>query len=122
MDSQDVIIANFANLDMIGHTGELNASIKAVEIVDECVGKIYQKSLSLGTTMFVTADHGNIEKILDENNQKYTSHTLSLVPFLVTKKDIKLIDGKLSNIAPTILDFLNINIPEEMNEHSLIIR
>lgn len=121
MDNTDVIIANFANSDMVGHTGNLEASIKAIETIDGCLKKIFDRSLITRTTLFMTADHGNADMVLDDNNKPVTAHTLNPVPFVVTDKNIKLIDGgKLANIAPTILQYLGINIPKEMEEKSLI--
>ena len=123
MDKIDVIIANFANGDMVGHTGELNATIKAIETLDACLKNIYEKSLGTNTTLFITADHGNADLVLTDDGRKYTQHTLNPVPLVVTDKNITLSsDGKLSNIAPTILEYLGINIPSEMNEKSLIKR
>src|SRR5699024_8847129 len=109
----DVIILNFANGDMVGHTGDLDAAIKAVETLDECVYKIYQKIMELNGTMIITADHGNCEEMIDENNNVLTSHTTNKVPFLITK-DCKLKNGKLGDIAPTIVYLLNEEIPKEM--------
>lgn len=120
MDKTDVIIANFANGDMVGHTGNLDASIKAIETIDACLQKIYEKSLVTCTTLFITADHGNADMVIDDNNKPVTAHTLSPVPFVATDKNVKLSDnGKLANIAPTILQYLSINIPEQMNEKPL---
>jgi len=119
MDKYDVIILNFANGDMIGHTGNLNASIKAMEEVDICIGKIYNKINELNGTIILTADHGNCEEMLDENNNILTSHTTNKVPFLINK-DLKLKDGKLADIAPTILYLLNEQIPLEMTGNILI--
>ena len=116
----DVIILNFANGDMVGHTGDFNATVKALETVDECVGKLYDKIMSLGGTMIITADHGNSELMLDDDNNIITSHTTSLVPFIITRENIKLKNGKLGDIAPTILDLLNIEIPKEMDGDILI--
>ena len=115
----DVIILNFANGDMVGHTGNLDAAIKAVETLDECVYKIYQKIMELNGTMIITADHGNCEEMIDENNNILTSHTTNKVPFLITK-DCKLKNGKLGDIAPTILYLLNEEIPKEMTGEILI--
>ena len=115
----DVIILNFANGDMVGHTGNLDAAIKAVETLDECVYKIYQKIIELNGTMIITADHGNCEEMIDENNNILTSHTTNKVPFLITK-DCKLKNGKLGDIAPTILYLLNEEIPKEMTGEVLI--
>lgn len=121
MDNIDVIIANFANGDMVGHTGNLQATIKGIETIDACLKKIYDKSLLTGTTLFITADHGNADMVLTDDNKPYTSHTLNPVPFVTTDGNLKFINGgKLANIAPTILEYLDINIPNEMNEKSLI--
>jgi 2,3-bisphosphoglycerate-independent phosphoglycerate mutase len=121
MDANDVIICNFANGDMVGHTGNLEATIKAVETVDTMIGKIYQVAKEKGFAMFITADHGNADEEIDEHGHKVTAHTLSPVPFIITAFDLKLNgSGKLSNIAPTILDYMGIAIPFEMNEPSLI--
>ena len=115
----DVIILNFANGDMVGHTGNLDAAIKAVETLDECVYKLYQKIVELKGTMIITADHGNCEEMIDANNNVLTSHTTNKVPFLVTK-ECKLKNGKLGDIAPTILYLLNEKIPKEMTGEVLV--
>ena len=120
LGNYDLIILNFANGDMVGHTGVLEAAIKAVESVDECLGKIYQKVEELGGTMIITADHGNCEEMLDENNNVLTAHTTNPVPFIVTNKNISLVPGKLGDIAPTILELMNIEKPAEMTGESLI--
>lgn len=116
----DVVILNYANGDMLGHTGNMDATIESLEFLDECVHKIHDKVMELGGTLIVTADHGNCELMIDENNEVVTSHTTNKVPFVVCNKDISLNDGKLSDIAPTILEILNINKPEEMSGVSLI--
>ena len=110
----DFIVLNFANGDMVGHTGNLTAAIKAVETIDKCIGRIYEEITKLDGTLIITADHGNCEEMIDENNNVLTSHTTNKVPFLINKH-CKLKDGKLADIAPTILDLLNIEIPNEMN-------
>lgn len=121
MPNNDVIICNFANGDMVGHTGNLDATIKAVEVVDQMIGKIYQQAQNHKFTMFVTADHGNADEEIDQHGHKVTAHTLSPVPFIVTDDHVKLNDGgKLSNIAPTILDYMSIDIPSEMDQPSLL--
>ena len=118
----DVVIVNFANCDMVGHTAVEQAVVKAVETVDECVGRLVSWCEENGGTMIVTADHGNAEKIIDENGNPFTAHTSNLVPFCITKKGLKLRgDGKLSNIAPTIIDLLGAKAPSEMDEPSMII-
>ena len=105
---------------MVGHTGVLEAAIKAVESVDECLGKIYEKVKELNGILIVTADHGNCEEMLDENNNILTAHTTNPVPFIVTKEGVNLHPGKLGDIAPTILELMNLDIPEEMTGNSLI--
>jgi len=119
LEDYDIIILNFANGDMVGHTGDLNSAIKAVETLDDCVGKIYNKIEELKGTLLITADHGNCEEMIDENNNILTSHTTNKVPFLINK-NVKLKDGKLSDIAPTILKLLNVEIPEDMTGDVLI--
>ena len=120
LPNYDVVILNFANGDMVGHTGVLEAAIKAVEAMDECLGKIYNKVQELDGTMVITADHGNCEEMLDENNNVITSHTTNLVPLIITKKGLKLHPGKLGDISPTILELLNLEKPSEMTGISLI--
>jgi 2,3-bisphosphoglycerate-independent phosphoglycerate mutase len=117
----DTIILNFANCDMVGHTGVIPAAIKAVETVDECVGKVVDAILDKDGVVIITADHGNAEKMLDPNGNPFTAHTTSLVPLIVTKKGIELReDGILADIAPTMLEFLGVKQPEEMTGKSLI--
>ena len=120
-DIHDVIILNFANGDMVGHTGVIDAAIKAVETVDDCVGKVVAKVLEKGGVALITADHGNCEKMLTEDNLPFTAHTTNLVPFIVTKKDITLRKtGNLGDISPTMLKLLKLNKPFEMTGVSLI--
>lgn len=116
----DVVILNFANGDMVGHTGNLDAAIKAIETVDDCIGKIYKKVEEIGGTLIVTADHGNSEVMIDDNGNVITSHTTNKVPFIITDKSIKLEDGKLADIAPTMLYLLGLDIPKEMTGNVLI--
>ncbi len=120
MASYDVIILNYANGDMVGHTGNMEASIKAVEVLDECLGKIYNKIKSLDGILIVTADHGNCDYMLDDNDNVITSHSTSKVPFIVCKENYKLKDGKLADIAPTMLKLLNLEVPKEMTGDILI--
>ena len=120
LGNADLVILNFANGDMVGHTGVLEAAIKAVETVDKNLKLIYDKVMELGGILIVTADHGNCEEMLDDNDNIVTSHTTNPVPFIITKKDIKLHEGKLGDIAPTILDLMNLEKPIEMTGESLI--
>ena len=119
------ILVNFANPDMVGHTGVVEAATKACQKVDACVGKIAEACKKYGVTMLLTADHGNAEVMVDENTGKpQTAHTSNLVPFvLINAPDgtqLKNIDGALCNIAPTVLQLLDIKQPVEMNCESLI--
>ena len=116
----NVIILNFAGGDMVGHTGNLKATIKALEAIDECIGKIYKKLLKLNGTLIITADHGNADYMLDNEGNIITSHSLSQVPFLITKENITLKNGKLADIAPTMLYLLRLTIPKEMTGDILI--
>ena len=122
----DVIILNFANCDMVGHTGVFDAATKAVLTVDECVGKVVDKIIKIGGKVIVTADHGNADKMLEENGSPFTAHTTNKVPFIVCGdglEDLKLADdGKLCDVAPTLLDLMGVEIPEEMTGKSLIIK
>ena len=120
-DKYEAIILNYANTDMIGHTGIMEAALKAMTKVDECAGRVVEKVLSLGGKVCITADHGNIEKMVDEQGNPHTAHTTNLVPFiLVGEGDYKLHPGKLADIAPTLLDLLGIAKPELMTGSSLI--
>ena len=121
----DVIILNFANADMVGHTGILPAAIRAVEAVDDCVGKLTDKILSLGGRALITADHGNAEVMVDETGGPHTAHTCNLVPFILvddSRKGVALrSDGILADLAPTMLQILGIPQPGEMTGTSLIV-
>ncbi len=118
------ILVNFANPDMVGHTGVIEAATKACKVVDECVGKIAEKCKEKGVTMLLTADHGNAEMMVDEETGKpQTAHTTNMVPFVVINPDHKVelkSDGALCNVAPTILELFGIEKPEEMDCDSLI--
>ena len=120
MKDYDFIVLNFANGDMVGHTGIFDATVKAVEVVDECVGMLYTRCMENDFTLVITADHGNSDYMLDENNNIITSHSTSLVPFIITDDNYILKNGKLADIAPTILDIMNMEIPNEMTGDSLI--
>ena len=120
INDYNVIILNFANGDMVGHTGNFEATVKALEAIDTCIGKIYEKIQSLNGTLVITADHGNSDYMKDEEGNIITSHSLSTVPFLITKQNITLNNGKLADIAPTILYILGLTIPKEMTGNILI--
>jgi 2,3-bisphosphoglycerate-independent phosphoglycerate mutase len=118
----DVIICNFANADMVGHTGNFDATVKAIETLDNCLGKIWSALKESGGEMLVTADHGNAEKMLDhEKGQAHTAHTSNLVPLIYAGRPAACMEqGGLSDIAPTMLDLLGLPIPAEMNNHLLV--
>lgn len=119
----DVIICNFANPDMVGHTGNFDATIKAIETVDQCLGSILKALHESQGEMLITADHGNAEQMFDiQNNQPYTAHTSNLVPFLYVGRQAEIVktDGKLSDIAPTMLYLMGLPKPAEMTGSSLV--
>lgn len=122
-DRFDVIICNFANPDMVGHTGNFNATIKAIETIDECLGKITNALKEKKGEAIITADHGNAELMFDENTkQAHTAHTRSLVPFIFIGRSAKIThhNGTLSDIAPTLLTLMNLPIPSEMTGKPLL--
>ena len=123
-DKFDVIILNYANCDMVGHTGIFDAAVAAVEAVDECVGKVVDKILEKDGKVLITADHGNADCLVDpETNGVFTAHTTNPVPLIVIGEgDIKLKHGKLGDIAPTMLDMMKLDKPSEMTGESLIER
>ncbi|MGM8212027.1 2,3-bisphosphoglycerate-independent phosphoglycerate mutase [Virgibacillus sp. W0430] len=117
----EAIILNFANPDMVGHSGKLEPTIKAIEVVDECLGKIVDKIVELGGHAIITADHGNSDEVITPDGKPMTAHTTNPVPVIVTKDGITLRDnGILADLSPTLLDLLGIKKPEEMTGESLI--
>ena len=120
----DVIILNFANCDMVGHTGVIPAAVKAVSTVDECVKKVIDKILSMGGSALLTADHGNADKLLAEDGSPFTAHTTNPVPVVLVSEKYKneklRDDGVLADLAPTLLEIMNLPIPKEMTGKSLI--
>ena len=119
----DVIILNFANCDMVGHTGVYEAAVKAVETVDECVGKVVDATLKMGGIAMITADHGNAEQMEESDGSPMTAHTTNPVPFILCGAGSELRKGgRLADIAPTILDVMGLACPPEMDGKSLIIK
>lgn len=118
----DVIILNFANCDMVGHTGVFDAAVKAVETVDECVGKVVDATMKMGGIAMITADHGNAETMTQEDGSPMTAHTTDLVPFILCGAGSELRQGRLADIAPTILDVMGLAAPEEMDGQTLIVK
>lgn len=116
----DLIILNYANCDMVGHTGNLEKVIMAVETVDQEIGKLYEKLKDKNGLLIITSDHGNCEFMIDNDNNVITSHTTNKVPFIICDNKYQLKDGKLADIAPTILKIMNIDIPKDMTGEILI--
>lgn len=117
----DMIILNFANCDMVGHTGVFDAAVKAVEAVDECVGRVVTAIQEMGGVALITADHGNADKMVDADGEPFTAHTTNPVPFCVVGYDCELREGgRLADIAPTMLQILGLEQPAEMDGVSLI--
>lgn len=123
MDKYDLIILNFANPDMVGHTGSIPATIKAVETVDKCLGEIAELLLEKGGKALVTSDHGNAERLRDKTDDSVvTSHTTNKVPLIFVGGQGELREGILADLAPTLLDIMNLDKPEEMTGKSLIVK
>ncbi|MDR3982795.1 MAG: 2,3-bisphosphoglycerate-independent phosphoglycerate mutase [Dysosmobacter sp.] len=119
----DVIILNFANCDMVGHTGVFDAAVKAVETVDTCVGKVVDATLKMGGIAMITADHGNAEQMTEPDGSPMTAHTTNPVPFILCGAGTELRQGgRLADIAPTMLDVMGLACPAEMDGTSLIIK
>lgn len=120
-DRFDAIILNFANPDMVGHSGKLQPTIQAIEAVDECLGKVVDAILAKGGAAIITADHGNADEVLTIDGKPQTAHTTNPVPVIVTKEGASLrTDGILADLSPTLLDLLNVEKPKEMDGRSLI--
>jgi 2,3-bisphosphoglycerate-independent phosphoglycerate mutase len=121
-DIYDFIVVNFANPDMVGHTGNIKAAIKAVEVIDECLGKIEQALQKTNGVMLLSADHGNIEQMQDPDTKvPHTAHTTTDVPvILLGMAGVTLKNGSLADIAPTLLGLLNLEQPSAMTGHSLL--
>jgi 2,3-bisphosphoglycerate-independent phosphoglycerate mutase len=118
----DLIVCNFANLDMVGHTGIIPAAVKACEAVDQCLGRVMAAVAGIGGTLLVTADHGNAEDMLDENGNAKTAHSLNPVPFVYAGPENRRVrDGRLADVAPTILHVMGIPLPAEMTGESLLV-
>lgn len=114
-NNYDFIFLNFANGDMVGHTGNYDMTKKAIETIDEMIGKLYKKCVEDEYLFIITADHGNAEEMIDKKGNVVTSHTTNLVPFIVTDKNLNIDNvNKLSDIAPFVLNYMNLNLPDEM--------
>jgi len=121
----DLIILNFANPDMVGHTGIVEAGIRAVETIDQCVREVLAALLAAGGKALVTADHGNCELMRNPDGSPNTAHTTNLVHFIyvaANAAEYRLRDGILADVAPTLLELLGMPVPKEMTGHSLLER
>ena len=118
----DVIILNFANCDMVGHTGVFDAAVRAVETVDTCVGRVVDATMKMGGIAMITADHGNAEVMTQPDGSPMTAHTTNPVPFILCGAGTELRKGRLADIAPTILDVMGLAVPEEMDGQTLIVK
>jgi 2,3-bisphosphoglycerate-independent phosphoglycerate mutase len=122
----DVIVLNYANADMVGHTGDFAAAVRAIETIDTCLGRLAETIEAADGTLVVTADHGNAEMMRDpETGEPHTAHTLDPVPFVVVNPRApigRLADGRLADVAPTLLDLLGLPQPAAMTGRSLFIR
>ena len=116
-----MIVCNFANCDMVGHTGVMLAAIQAVECVDRCLGEVVAAAEEMGYTLLVTADHGNADRMVEADGSTNTAHTTNLVPLVLVGKDLPLrAQGRLSDIAPTMLELMHIEPKPAMTGESLI--
>ncbi|OWZ83792.1 2,3-bisphosphoglycerate-independent phosphoglycerate mutase [Natranaerobius trueperi] len=120
----DFVLLNYANPDMVGHTGDLDATIKAISTIDECLNRLIPEIIENNGIVILTSDHGNAEKMLDsKENSPHTAHTSHVVPFLIVEKGVRYplkSGGKLADVAPTVLDLMGVNVPQEMTGKSLI--
>jgi 2,3-bisphosphoglycerate-independent phosphoglycerate mutase len=123
----DAIVCNYANADMVGHTGDFQATIKAIETIDKCLGKVIQSTTKVGGEILITADHGNAEQLRSYDTEKikshyHTAHTRNPVPAIYIGRDAKFRPdgGSLSDIAPTMLYLMGLNIPKEMTGKTLL--
>ena len=119
-NNYDLVVLNYANGDMVGHTGNYDATSKAVLALDNCLDRLYKKALEDDYTLVIIADHGNCDYMLDDNDNVVTSHSTSLVPCIVTDKKYVLKNGKLGDVAPTMLKIMGLDIPKEMTGDILI--
>ena len=119
----DFILVNFANPDMVGHTGDFEATVKACMALDMCLEKIIEQANENFYKVIILADHGNADIMLDESGNVVTTHTISKVPFIILDKSVELVkEGDLTNVAPTILEYMDIAIPDEMKDTGILLK
>jgi 2,3-bisphosphoglycerate-independent phosphoglycerate mutase len=120
----DVIICNYANPDMVGHSGNFDATVKAIEAIDKCLGRVVDSIQKVGGELLITADHGNAEMMENqETHQPHTAHTTNPVPLIYVGRNFQLeSNGALSDIAPTMLELMGLAQPAEMNGRSLVVK
>ena len=123
-EKYDSIILNYANPDMVGHTGNLDAAVKAIETIDECVGKVIEALKEVNGIVLITADHGNSEQMIDyKTGEPHTAHATNPVPLMLFgMENVKLNTGCLADLAPTMLDIMGLEKPQEMLGNSLLVR
>ena len=119
-DVFDAVILNYANGDMLGHTGNIPATVQGLEYLDDCVLRLYNKVVEKDGLLIITADHGNCEYMLDSEGNPVTSHSTNKVPFIICREGLEVRDGKLSDIAPTILSLMGLDIPNDMSGNVLV--
>jgi 2,3-bisphosphoglycerate-independent phosphoglycerate mutase len=119
----DLVVLNFANADMVGHTGDLDATITALEVVDECIGRIVDRVRALEGAVLITADHGNAERMIADNGTPVTAHTTNPVHLILvddSRRDVRLRDGIFADVGPTMLELMGLSVPDEMTGRDLI--
>jgi 2,3-bisphosphoglycerate-independent phosphoglycerate mutase len=117
----DVIVCNYANPDMVGHTGNFAAAVQAIEVIDECLGRVYEALKSVGGEALITADHGNAEQMRGKDTgQAHTAHTSNVVPLLYIGRPAHLEEGVLADVIPTLIDIMGLTKPPEMSGRSLV--
>jgi 2,3-bisphosphoglycerate-independent phosphoglycerate mutase len=121
-DRYDAIVCNYANADMVGHTGDFGAAKRAIETLDACIGRVVEATRRRGGEIVITADHGNAEQLQDDaTGQSHTAHTLNRVPFVYVGRPAAIVgDGALQDVAPTLLALMGLPKPPEMTGHSLV--
>ena len=117
----DAIICNYANPDMVGHTGNFDAAVKAIEAIDQCLGRVFEALQSSGGEALITADHGNAEQMRGkETGQAHTAHTSNVVPLLYIGRDAEMVDGTLADVVPSLIYLMGLEPPMEMTGRSLV--